>query len=163
MTDFCLLADRLPFAAPPLKQTAHLFIKPEFTHRPSVANFCGVSKRQIAAPISHDAAFMDKSMNQVLAESLVRLMAERGLNYTSLAKLAKVAPNTIKHYCRNSGEDFTPAKGKERSATLSIVERLADALGVDPLALLTDEEELQRRVMAIANVLVRRSKSSIEP
>lgn len=88
-----------------------------------------------------------KSLNQILALSLRRLMAERGLSENELGRRAKVAPNTIGNYC-NPDPQYT-SKGKERSAKLAEIDRIAVALGVPALTLLTDPEELERREQAI--------------
>ena len=77
-----------------------------------------------------------KSANQVLAENLQRLMQARGLSNLALGKKAGIAPNTIANYL-NTNPQIT-STGKERSAKLAEVERLAVALGVTLLDLLTD-------------------------
>ena len=90
-----------------------------------------------------------KSLNQLLAESLNRLMESRNLSNLRLGQKARVAPNTIANYRKADGTDFT-ASGKERSAKLAEVERLAIALDVHPLYLLTDSAEWQQRAQAVA-------------
>lgn len=92
-----------------------------------------------------------KSLNVVLSEVLNRLMTERGLSNYQLGRLAQVAANTIANYRKPAGE-YT-ASGKERSAKLAEVERIARALRVHPLVLLTDPEEQARRAAHIAHVL----------
>lgn len=84
-----------------------------------------------------------KSLNQVLGETLTRVMAHRGLSAAALGKQAGVAPNTIGNYMRGGGPEkvTTGDQGKERSADLSKVEKIADALGLNPLELLTDPEQ----------------------
>lgn len=94
-----------------------------------------------------------KSLNQLLAENLTRLMEARQLTNKALAAKAGVAANTIANYKRGASPAFT-ARGKSRSAKLLEVERLAEALNVDPLLLLTDAEAQARRVQAIAEALV---------
>lgn len=82
---------------------------------------------------------MPKSLNQVLGEVLTAEMKRRQLSANALGARAGLAPNTIGNYMRGSQE--VGVKGKERSAKLAEVERLAQALGVSPLLLLTDPVE----------------------
>jgi len=77
-----------------------------------------------------------KSANQILAENLAHFMKARGYSALALGKRAGIAANTVGNYL-----DTTPqvtAKGKERSAKLAEVERLASALGVALVDLLTE-------------------------
>lgn len=92
-----------------------------------------------------------KSLNQVLAENLRTLMAANGWTESSLGKKAGVAPNTIGNYCEE--EPQYTSSGKERSAKLAEIEKIAEALGVHPLQLLTDPAESARRVAEIAALL----------
>lgn len=94
-----------------------------------------------------------KTLNQTLAENLSREMARQKLTAKALALKAGVAPNTVGNYLRSDGTDYT-ASGKERSAKLAEVERIAAALGVSPLSLLTDHEEFAARVAAAAALMV---------
>jgi hypothetical protein len=80
------------------------------------------------------------SLNQALARSLAALMRGRW-NNTSLGTKAGLAPNTIRNYLQADTPEFTPTKGAEKSATLTNVQKLADALGVHPLALLLDVQD----------------------
>lgn len=78
------------------------------------------------------------SLNRLLAVNLKREMKARNLNERSLGALADVAPNTVGNYTEEA-PSFT-SKGKERSADLAVVEKIAAALKIDPLALLVDHE-----------------------
>ncbi len=94
-----------------------------------------------------------KTLNQTLAENLAREMARQKLTAKALALRAGVAPNTIGNYIKADGTEYT-ASGKERSAKLAEVERIASALGVSALSLLTDQEEFAARVAAAAGLMV---------
>lgn len=83
-----------------------------------------------------------KSANDILAENLTRLLAERGLNQSSLAKVAKVAPNTVKNYCQ---------RGRGGSAKLSDVEKIAGALKVPLVSLLTEHSQGEAMLPVIAD------------
>jgi hypothetical protein len=76
-----------------------------------------------------------KSLNRLLADNLSAEMARRHLSDKGLGEKASVAPNTIANYCRELPPTST---GKERSAKLLEVERIAQALGMHPLALLSE-------------------------
>jgi transcriptional regulator with XRE-family HTH domain len=77
-----------------------------------------------------------KSANQILAENLQSLMTEQKYSALALSKRAGIAPNTIGNYLDTSHQ--VTSKGRERSAKLAEVERLAEALGVTLIDLLTD-------------------------
>jgi len=94
-----------------------------------------------------------KSLNQTLAYNLERLMRDRGLSARQLGQLTGLAPNTIGNYLKASGDQFT-STGKERSAKLTEVQRLADALNVDPLHLLFDQDQLATLVAGWANAVL---------
>lgn len=79
-----------------------------------------------------------KSLNRLLAINLKREIDARGLNERSLGRLAGVAANTVGNYVDETPQ-FT-AKGKERSAELAMIEKIAIALKIDPLSLLMDHE-----------------------
>ena len=81
---------------------------------------------------------MKKSLNQCLAENLERLLIERKLSANVLGPRANVSPNTINNYLRlkSSAEPAVSAKGKEKSAKLTEIERIASALRVPALSLL---------------------------
>lgn len=81
---------------------------------------------------------MQKTSNQALAANLKRYMDARGLSCLALSKLAKVAANTIGNYLDT--EAPVTATGKERSAKLTEVEKLARALGVTVAQMLDDGE-----------------------
>ena len=83
-----------------------------------------------------------KSANQILAENLQRLMREQSFSNLALGKKAGIAPNTIANYLDTSPQ--VTSTGKERSAKLAEVERLADALGVTLIDLLTEGAERSR-------------------
>lgn len=69
-------------------------------------------------------------------------MREQGFSNLALSKKAGIAPNTIGNYLDTSPQ--VTSTGKERSAKLAEVERLAGALGVTLIDLLTEGAELSR-------------------
>ena len=70
-------------------------------------------------------------------------MAAQDLSASTLGKLAKVAANTVGNYLRATAEeaDASPSRGKERSAKLTEVERIANALRIDPVDLFRNQDE----------------------
>lgn len=112
----------------------------------SLSKFCDCGKQHIATGFVQSALVEEKSLNQVLAESLVALMADRWKN-TTLGAKAGVAANTIANYKAAAQKGYTPERGEEKSATLANVEKLANALGVSPLLMLMTPK--QRAALAI--------------
>jgi len=79
-----------------------------------------------------------KTANQILAERLEHFMKLRDMNNSKLGKKAGIAANTVGNYL-----DKTPhvtATGKERSAKLAEIERLAEALEVSIVDLITEPD-----------------------
>jgi len=77
-----------------------------------------------------------KTLNQQLAENLALLMTERKLSANQLGKKAGLSPRTLANYLKT---DHNPTDtGKERSAKLTEVEKLATALDVPSVLLLTE-------------------------
>lgn len=73
------------------------------------------------------------TLNQLLAENLANLMRIKGISANALGASAGLSPRTLANYLKT---DHNPtAKGKERSAKLTEVEKLASALGVSPVEL----------------------------
>jgi hypothetical protein len=104
------------------------------------------------------------SLNQSLARSLAALMRGKW-NNTSLGERAGVAPNTIRNYLLAATPDFTPSKGAEKSATLTNVQKLADALGVHPLALLMNVQDQGQiatdllRILAASDAIIKAAEA----
>ena len=73
-------------------------------------------------------------------------MQAGGWSALRLGTKAGIAPNTIGNYLAPEGE-FT-SKGKQRSAKLTEVERLATALGVSVLDLLSFDEAAPARALS---------------
>lgn len=90
-------------------------------------------------------------LNQTLARNLRTLMAARKISANRLGAKAKVSPRTIANYLAGDAEDAAPAgaSGKDRSAKLAEIERLAAALDVPPVALLMNASD----VAALADLL----------
>ncbi len=152
MAHVCLSRDGLPISATAVKPRPDVDIEIS-AHSDIIAKFCAIDKQHIAATHGQSSAMAKKSLNQVLAENLNRLFVQRQLTNKALGKKAGVAPNTIANYRAGNGEAAT-ASGKERSAKLAEVERIANALGVDPLYLLTDPEQHALRVQAITSAVL---------
>lgn len=79
-----------------------------------------------------------KTANQILAERLDHFMKLRGLNNSKLGKRAGIAANTVGNYLDKTPQVTTT--GKERSAKLAEIEKLAEALEVSIIDLLTEPD-----------------------
>lgn len=96
-----------------------------------------------------------KSLNRVLGEVLRQVLAERGMSDAQLGRRAGLSPRTIANYKKAADEKLVSSdSGKERSAKLSELEMIADALGVSPLYLLTDPQDSARRAQELATLIV---------
>lgn len=84
-----------------------------------------------------------KTLNEVLAENLRYFMSQAGLSQAQLGKLADMGQTTVGLYL--NPERRLPGKsGKEPSSKLAEVQRLADALKIQPWELLRPLTEAQR-------------------
>lgn len=128
--------DGPPIAAPRFQQPTNLGIEIE-AHSAIIAKLCANSKQHIARQAKQSIAMTPKSLNQNLAANLARLMQAQRLSESELGRKAKVAANTIGNYLE---PQLTP-KGKERSAKLVEVEKIATALGVTAMDLLAPSTE----------------------
>ena len=83
-----------------------------------------------------------KPINQVVAEALKFYMGTRWNNST-LGQAAGVSPNTVKNYLAPQ-ERAAGTSGKEPSAKLTELDKLAVALGVTVADLVTDAPDDER-------------------
>lgn len=133
------LGNPLPVASALLQRLADNGVK-FGAHGASIAKFCALNKQPFAPAISQNVAMRSPTLNQTLAQNLARLMKDGKWKNKPLAARAGVSPNTIKNYLLGDSDDpEMTASGKERSAKLAEVQRIANALGVHPLLLLLDE------------------------
>lgn len=79
-----------------------------------------------------------KTANQILAERLEHFMQLRGMNNSKLGKKAGIAANTVANYLIKT--PLVTATGKERSAKLAEIEKLAEALEVSIVDLITEPD-----------------------
>lgn len=85
-----------------------------------------------------------RAINQVLAENLAHYMREKGFaSQPALAKESGVAQRTIGNYLRPDLRQVSKS-GKQPSAKLTELERIAAALGVEVVDLLRDMTPEQR-------------------
>lgn len=160
MTDISLFGDASPVAAALLKQVAHDGVE-IVVHPANIAKLCALGKQHIASRIGQVQGMKSKSLNQVLAERLAQEMAARGLSAKRLGELAEVAPNTVSNYLKRADPTYSKS-GKEQSAKLAEVERIAAALGLHALSLLTDPEEQQRRAQQAVALLLGQAAPEVE-
>jgi transcriptional regulator with XRE-family HTH domain len=137
MTDAGTLCNAAPVAPAFLKIGSNYGVQIG-VHAHSIAKFCAVGKQHFAHLLPQSNAMEQRPLNQVLADRLTAAMEARGLSNNRLGKLAGVAPNTIANYKRRDKDSFT-TKGKDQSAKLLEIERIATALGIFPLDLLSDK------------------------
>lgn len=85
----------------------------------------------------------NKTLNQILAENLSYFMAKIGMTQAQLGRAADMGQTTVSLYL-NPQRRLTGKSGKEPSAKLAEVQRLAKALQVEPWELLRPLTEAQR-------------------
>lgn len=147
--------DPLPVPAAFFQQRADFGV--EFMgHDQIIAKFCADSKQHIA-PTSRNALPMGKTpINQRVAANLRWYMDQAGLTESALGKRAKLSPRTIGNFLHPE-KRTTGARGKPPSGKLAELESIADALGLDMVALIVEssdaDREANRRLALAAHVL----------
>lgn len=90
-----------------------------------------------------DPIHQNKTLNQILAENLSYFMTKIGMTQAQLGRAADMGQTTVSLYL-NPQRRLTGKSGKEPSAKLAEVQRLAKALQVEPWELLRPLTEAQR-------------------
>ena len=134
MADIAAFGDLDPLTAPLVERGTYPNVE-RGVHSGIFSKFCVTRKQPFANQVTQSIAMPHPSLTQILADRLNELVVASGLSNLALGRKAGVAANTIGNY-RNAAGEFT-STGKPRSARLAEVERIADALGVPPLYLLT--------------------------
>jgi transcriptional regulator with XRE-family HTH domain len=93
------------------------------------------------------------SINQILAENLACFMRERGMTQASLAAKAGMGQTTVSLYL-SPARRAAGKSGKEPSAKLAEVNRLAAALGVELWELLRPLSAAQREFYRSMEALI---------
>ena len=135
MAHACIGRDSLPIAAPQFKQGADLCIKVG-THAPIIAKFCDDGKQHFANRLEDTAEMGSKPINVVVAEALRFYMGDAWSN-VSLAKRSGVAEGTIRNYL-SPGKREAGKTGKEPSAKVTELAKIAEALGITVAELVTE-------------------------
>ena len=156
MAHFGPHCDLRPIPAPPLKLRSDLNVKFS-AHAGIIAKFCDSGKQHFAHDGGQSPRMATKTLNQVLGANLAAQMAKKGVSALALSRKAGVAPNTIGNYLRagepGAEKSVSPGSGKEKSAKLTEVEMLAGALGIEPVALLTDPDAAAEKARQIAQAV----------
>jgi transcriptional regulator with XRE-family HTH domain len=87
----------------------------------------------------------DGSINRVLARNLAYWMSEAKLTQSALAEKAGVSQKTISNYL-NPDQRVEGSKGKEPSAKLTELDKIANALAIGVWQLLRDQTDSERRM-----------------
>lgn len=90
-----------------------------------------------------DPIHQNKTLNQILAENLSYFMTKIGMTQAQLGRAADMGQTTVSLYL-NPQRRLTGKSGKEPSAKLAEVQRLAKALQVEPWELLRPLTQAQR-------------------
>lgn len=134
--------DALPVATSGFQKRADFGVKVS-AHSHIIAKLCDRGKQHFASPYSDTDGVHPKPINLVLAEAL-RFFMGKSWNNSSLAKASGVAEGTIRNYLsptkRESGKT-----GKEPSAKLTELAKLAAALGVQVADLVTEATDAERQ------------------
>ena len=118
----------------------------------SLANYCLPHKQHFAASLAETCCMAEKSINEVLAGNLAHFMKLRGIESQSdLARRSGVAQRTISNYL-NPDLREQGISGKQPSAKLTEVDKIAKSMNVEAWDLLRDltdaEREMYERIEA---------------
>lgn len=101
-----------------------------------------------------------RSVNQVLADNLRYFMEEKGLTQAQMGTRAQMAQTTVSLYL-NPHRRGTSKSGKEASAKIAEVQRLADALGVELWELLRPMQPAEREFYRSMEALLEQRRDAI--
>lgn len=87
----------------------------------------------------------EKTINQVVAENLKYWMAQAEMTQTALGEKAGVSQKTISNYL-NPDQRTEGSKGKEGSAKLGELDRVAKALGISLWQLTREMSQAERKL-----------------
>lgn len=150
MTDARFGGNALPVAAALLKQRADFGVE-ICAHGAIIANFCESGKQHIAGRLQETATMSRKSINEVVADALRYYMGDRWTN-VALAKASGVAEGTIRNYL-SPGKRESGKTGKEPSAKVTELAKIADALNVRVVDLMMSPSDACQPVAAIDQAL----------
>jgi transcriptional regulator with XRE-family HTH domain len=146
MTDLSFLGDGLPVPAALVQKGFDGHI--DGFHAPILGKFsCDVKEHFTKRPGHPHHMTEGNSINRVLARNLAYWMGEAKLTQTALAVKAGLSQKTISNYL-NPDQRVEGSKGKEPSAKLTELARIADALEVGTWQLLRDMTESERAFYA---------------
>jgi hypothetical protein len=130
VADAGLCGHGLPIPAPGLQERLDLNVK-SFIHSRNLAINCSTVKQQITCFGGHSRWVREKSINQVVADNLLYWMGKRKIaTQGELARLAKVSQRTVGNYL-NPDLRMKSATGKEPSAKIAELEKIAKVFGVE--------------------------------
>lgn len=152
MTHVGVLGYQRPIAAPLVKKESDFFVQGVFGHAPILGKFSSKSKEHFTRGLGHSPGMTDDStINRVLARNLAYWMGEAKLTQAALAEKAGVSQKTISNYL-NPGQRAEGSKGKEPSAKLTELDKIAEALHIGVWQLLREMTASERRMyQAIEN------------
>lgn len=134
----------LPITPAGLQDALDLLVQ-GFVHSPILVKDSWQVKEQITRRLRHPRDMPEKSINEVVAENLAYWMGQAGMSQTALAEKAGVSQKTISNYL-NPGQRTEGSTGKQPSAKLTELDRIARALSVQVWQLTREMSERERKL-----------------
>lgn len=150
VADLSLLSNSLPVTPAALQEGPDFDVERFFHSDGILVKVCRSRKQHITSHSGHASNMVplqkQKSINQVVAENLAYWVEQRGFTQVALAAKAGVSQKTVSNYL-NPQQRTEGATGKEPSAKLSELARIADALGVEVWQLTRPADDDEERAM----------------
>jgi transcriptional regulator with XRE-family HTH domain len=160
MTHFGVVRDALPVTPPLFKQG--LDGEVEGFHAPILGKLSCKVKEHFPKRSGHPRRMTEgDSINRVLARNLAYWMSEAKLTQSALAEKAGVDQKTISNYLRPE-QRAGGSRGKEPSAKLTELAKIADALKIGTWQLLRDLSETERKFYAQIEVSYAKMRDAAE-
>lgn len=144
MADLRPVCDGLPVTPTALQLNPYLFAVDGFAHRAILVKYSLESKEHFTNSLRHSQR-VAKSINLVVAENLAHWMNNAGIKQAALAEKAGVSQKTVSNFL-NPGQRTETTSGKEPSAKLSELERIAKALAIEVWQLTREIPENEREM-----------------
>lgn len=162
MANLCFVSDGLPRAPTPFQPEPDLFSVNRFAHAVILVKHSLESKEHFTNPLRHAQPMEEKSINEVVAESVRYWMDERKLKQTPLAEKAHVSQKTISNVLHPDQRSKSKS-GKEPSVKLTELARIAQVLDVEVWQLIRPISDSERKMYEAIEVAYKKLLASAIP
>jgi transcriptional regulator with XRE-family HTH domain len=161
ITDVGLSSDGSPIALSDHQDGLDFNVESGF-HAGTLVNNSLSVKEHITKSLVQPQAMQEKSINHVVAANLLRWMGEADVTQSALAEKAGVSQKTISNYL-NPGQRDEGTSGKQPSAKLTELDRIAKALHIEVWQLTRQMSIIERKMYEAIEIAYENLRASAVP